>query len=209
VLAAFEPAARAQDIGELTAPGSSITVGAGYVSGNEKDRARFGMGGAGTTTPTLNLLAAPGTGQALNLELKRKSITLGGDKWLTDTLQVEVNFKNEDKDGGRQFGRGFACSAQWQAAGVCTGTTQSALLFLVEPVNSNIKQLDAKLNWRSGKLRLSGGYYGSFYTNSNGTLTPTVPGTVVDMNGTRQAIDAGLRNYLSTPMALWPDNQSH
>jgi MtrB/PioB family decaheme-associated outer membrane protein len=282
VLAAFEPAARAQDIGELTGPGSSITIGAGYVSGDEKDRARFGMfnglrdhsvngllgftylnrdnasgrwtaiegrnlgldsrelgvsirqlgdwkftgeyselvrhdprtintgmAGAGTTTPTISRLTAPGTGQDLNLELKRKSLTLGGDKWLTDTLQVEVTFKNEDKDGGRQFGRGFACSAQWQAAGVCTGTTQSALLLLVEPVNSNIKQLDAKLNWNSGNLRLSGGYYGSFYTNSNGNLTPTVTGNLVDMNGVVQATDAGLRNYLGTPMALWPDNQAH
>ena len=37
--------------------------------------------------------------------------------------QVEVMFKNEDKDGARLFGRGFACSANYVAAGVCSTTT--------------------------------------------------------------------------------------
>ena len=45
VVAAFSPA-RAQeepDIAQLTAPGSSVSVGIGLSSGDEKDRARFGM----------------------------------------------------------------------------------------------------------------------------------------------------------------------
>ena len=280
VLAAFGPA-RAQDIGELTAPGNSVSVGVGATSGDDKDRARFGMFnglrdhdtngllgfsylnrdnasgkwitiegrnlgldnrelsysyrnlgdlkftadygelvrhdprtintslvGAGTTTPTVSLLATPGTGQELNLELKRKSLGLLVEKQLSNALQLEVNFKNEDKKGARFFGKGFACSTQWRDLGVCSGTSASAVLMLPEPVDSTIRQLDAKLNYSGEKLRLSGGYYGSFYTNSNGSLRPTISGSFGDQNGGTQAADALLATTMGLPMALWPDNQA-
>ena len=42
VLGAFSPV-QGQDIADLTAPGNSISVGVGVASGDEKDRARFGM----------------------------------------------------------------------------------------------------------------------------------------------------------------------
>ncbi|HEX6005039.1 MAG TPA: MtrB/PioB family decaheme-associated outer membrane protein, partial [Burkholderiales bacterium] len=283
VLAAFG-LARAQDIGELTAPGSSVTVGVGVASGDEKDRARFGMFnglrkhdvnglfgfsyldrdsesgrwfsiegrnlgldnrelglsyrrlgdmklwadysevvrhdprtintgliGAGTTTPTVVLLPGPGTGHELNLELKRKSISLNAEKWLMGPFQLEVNFKNEDKDGARFFGKGFACTSG--AAPGCAGPTATAtgwaLLMLPEPVNSTIRQLDAKLNYNGQKLKLSGGYYGSWYTNANGTLTPSVPGVLANGLGTPLPLSAGLQGILNLPMALWPDNQAH
>ena len=124
-------------------------------------------------------------------------------------LQVEVNFKNEDKDGARLFGRGFACSASWVAVGACTTAGAAAVLLLPEPVNSTIRQLDAKLNYIGEKLRLSGGYYGSFYTNNNGNLTPTIPGGFGNQNGGLMGADAKLNATLGLPMALWPDNQSH
>ncbi len=283
VIAAFSPA-RAQegpDIAQLTAPGSSVSIGIGLSSGDQKDRARadmfnglrdhdvnglFGftylnrdnesgrwmsfegrnlgldnrelgysyrqlgemkftadyselvrhdprtintsLQGAGTTTPTVSLLATPGTGQDLNLELKRKSLGLLFEKRFGD-LQVEVNFKNEDKDGARLFGRGFACSASWVAVGACSTAGGSAVLMLPEPVNSTIRQLDAKVNYSGEKLRLSGGYYGSFYTNNNGNLTPTILGGLGNQNGGLLAADAKLGTTLGLPMALWPDNQSH
>jgi len=287
VLMAFGPA-RAQDIGELTAPGNSIGVGLGVASGSERDRARFGMFngmrtqdfhglfgfsyldrdngsgkwftlegrnlgldnrevsfsyrklgdmklwgeyselvrhdprtintgliGAGTTTPTVVQLSAPGTGGNLNLDLKRKSFSLNAEKWFGGELQMELNFKNEDKDGARFFGRGFTCPSASAPSPIC-GTplpggiaNQWALLMLPEPVNSTIRQFDAKLNWSGEKLRLSGGYYGSFYTNANGNLTASVPGaTLVNGLGTPVALDAGLRGILQLPMSLWPDNQA-
>ncbi len=283
VLAAFGPA-RAQDIADLTAPGNSMSVGLGVASGDEKDRARFGMFnglrtqqghgligfsyldrdaasgkwftlegrnlgldnrevgfsyrklgdmklwgeyseivrhdprtintgliGAGTTTPTVQLLAAPGTGGELNLELKRKSISLNLEKWFNGALQMEVNFKNEDKDGARFFGRGFACTSS--AAPACllgpTATqTGWALLMLPEPVNSTIRQIDVKLNWSGERLKLSGGYYGSFYTNANGNITPSVPATLLNPLGAPLPLNTGLQAILNLPMALWPDNQS-
>ncbi len=293
VVLAFGPA-RAQEAGGIargpvngpgytsTAPESSISVGVGVSSGDEKDRARWGifnglrvdevngllgfsyfnrdaasgkwmslegrnlgldnrelgysyrrlgdfkfnvdysevtrhdprtintsLQGAGTTTPTVSLLATPGTGQELNLELQRKSIGLILEKQL-GSYQIEVNFKNEDKSGARFFGKGFACSAAWQTAGVCSaGTTPAAILMLPEPVDSTIRQLDLKLNYSGEKLRLSGGYYGSFYVNNNGTLTPTISGPLGNQNGGLNAVNAGLSAYLATPMALWPDNQAH
>jgi MtrB/PioB family decaheme-associated outer membrane protein len=164
--------------------------------------------GAGTTTPTVSLLATPKTGQDLNLELKRKSIGLLVEKQL-GSYQLEVSFKNETKEGARFWGRGFACSAANVTAGVCSTAAPAAILMLPEPVNSTIRQLDLKLNYSGEKLRMSGGYYGSFYTNSNGSLRPSISGGLGNQNGGANAADAGLSAYLATPMALWADNQAH
>lgn len=166
-----------------------------------------GLIGAGTTTPTV-VRVAPGAGSDVDLQLKRKGLTLGGEKWfLGNTLQFQVNFKNEDKDGARLFGKGFACGATWSAAGVaiCTGS-EWALLMLPEPVHSNIKQVEARLNYNTDKLLLSGGYYGSFYTNSNDTLTPTVAGPLPAPSANASA---ALLNTLRLPMSLPADNQAH
>jgi len=291
VLATFGPA-RAQDIGELTAPGNSISAGIGASTGNEKDRARFGMfnglrdnkvngllgfsyldrdsdtgkwftlegrnlgldnremsfsyrklgdlklwgdyseltrhdprtintalQGAGTTNPTVVLLPTPGTGSELNLELKRKSISLNAEKWFGGEVQMEVNFKNEDKTGARFWGRGFTCPSAAAPSPTCTAIALPAapantpnawaLLMLPEPVNSTIRQLDMKLNFSGAKLRLSGGYYGSYYVNNNGNLTATIPGILNNPLGAPTALNAGLQGILGLPMALWPDNQSH
>ena len=283
VCAAFGPAA-AQEIDELTAPGNSISVGIGVLSGDQRDRARFGMFnglrtedyrgllgfsvvdrdantgkwfsvegrnlgldnrelgfsyrrlgdmklwgeyseitrhdprtintgllGAGTTTPTVQVLAAPGLGYDYNPQLKRKAFSLNAEKWFDGALQMEVNFKNEDKDGARFFGRGFTCASV--TAPGCGGPTATAtgwaLLMLPEPVNSTIRQIDIKLNWSRNNLNLSGGYYGSSYTNANGNITPSVPGSLLNGAGTLLPLSAGLQSILNLPVALWPDSQAH
>ncbi len=173
--------------------------------------------GAGSTTPTVVSLAAPGIGSELNLELKRRGITLSTDKWLTPGLQFEASFKNEDKDGARIFGRGIACgvfAAQRNTCGAAAGTllasTNTAMLMLPEPVNSNTKQFEARLNYSGDNFILSGGYYGSFFTNYNGTLNPLVPGSLWNSNGSVFAAPgATLQGFLQQPMALPPDNQAH
>ena len=63
------------------------------------------MVGAGTTTPTDLYLPTPGAGTDVNLQMKRTALGLGGEKWINPSLQFQVNFKNEDKDGARQIGR--------------------------------------------------------------------------------------------------------
>lgn len=161
----------------------------------------------GTPTPTVNATGTPGTGTDLNLDLKRKRTTVGIDKQLARGLQLSASFRNEDKDGARLFGKGFQCAAgargiDWQAATGCTGTNW-ALLMLPEPINSNTKQFDLKMNYASKKLALSTGYYGSFYSNSYETLSPQGVATA-DFS-----TDAGIRNVLGMPLALPPDNEAH
>ncbi|MBI3546415.1 MAG: MtrB/PioB family decaheme-associated outer membrane protein, partial [Gammaproteobacteria bacterium] len=169
-----------------------------------------GMQGAGSTNPSVVLLSTAGAGREVDLKINRQSLGLGLDKWLTPRLQFEVSAKNEDREGARLFGKGFACSATWVTDGVCSASsTQWALLMLPEPIKSTTRQIDAKLNFSSDNLLLSGGYYGSFFTNAFGNLTPNVPNTLTNPLGTPTALDAGLRNTLGLPIALPPDNQAH
>jgi MtrB/PioB family decaheme-associated outer membrane protein len=174
-----------------------------------------GLLSAGTATPTVVRITPPGSGSDLNLEMKRKGIGLSGDKWITSGIQFETTFRNEDKDGARLWGRGYDCAAY-----VCTSTqnaanTKWALLMLPEPVNFNTKQIDAKLNFTSKKLFVSAGYYGSFFTNSNGNLTATVPPQLNGPTGQLATLDpaapggTSLQNVLQSPVALPPDNRAH
>lgn len=185
-----------------------------------------GVTGIGTTTPTVNLIA-PGAGTDVNLEMKRTALGVSGEKWLTPNLMFEASFKNEDKEGSRLWGRGFTCTsaaaplpANSSLVGCAAApNSQYALLMLPEPVNSTIKQFEARLNYASGPLTLNGGYYGSFYTNANGNLTPSVPGTLYNPLGVATALATpagagmtqfnGIRGLLQLPMALPPDNQAH
>ena len=65
-----------------------------------------GVLNAGTTTPTVMSLVTPGTGTDLNLDTKRKAVSLDGGKWLTPNLLFEASAKNEDRDGARLSGTG-------------------------------------------------------------------------------------------------------
>lgn len=176
-----------------------------------------GMANPGSTTPGISSLAAPGRGFDLNLDLQRQGITLSTEKWFTPNLHFEASFKNEDKDGARLSGRGIACgvfafsrNTCGAAAGMLLPSTNTALLMLPEPINTTTRQFEAKLNYAGDKLMLSGGYYGSFFSNANGSLNPTINGNLWNSNGTLLAApDATLRGFLQQPMALPPDNQAH
>jgi MtrB/PioB family decaheme-associated outer membrane protein len=189
-----------------------------------------GLIGAGTTTPQVvrlqdaSGLGTPGSGSDLNLEMKRKKAGVDVDKWINPAFQVQFSFKNEDKDGARLWGRGYECASYVCATGQSATNQRWATLMLPEPVNSNIKQIEAKMNYRGQKLGLTGGYYGSIYTNYNGNLQATVPGSLNNaFNSTGLAVPlsaaaaagvnpaggTSLQNVLQLPMALPPDNQAH
>ena len=162
-----------------------------------------------TATPTAaGLRAAQGTGSNEDLRTTRKSLALGGDKWLTPNLQLQVSFKNEDKTGARLFGQGDTCtSTRYQ----CTGTT-GYLLLLPEPINSSTRQFELKLNYADDKLALNGGYYGTFYVNKFGSLNTTIatPANMWNPNGTRMnATTLNSTPLMQLPLALPPDNQAH
>lgn len=111
------------------------------------------------------------TKQPVTLETERDATGLGFTKSLGGGLGLQVRFKNEEKDGSRFFGR-------------------QGPDFLAEPIDYTTNQWEAILNYTGKKLQLSGGYYGTFFTNRNAALN---------------AINGGTNN----PVSLPPDNQSH
>jgi MtrB/PioB family decaheme-associated outer membrane protein len=170
-----------------------------------------GMSGAGTTTPTLNYLATPGTGDNEEFKIKRSAFGVSLSKWFGSNLQLETSYKHEDRDGARIFGKGFACaSGAAPGCGAPSATaTGWAVLLVPEPINSTTHQFEGKLTFSGDKFAVTGGYYGSMYDNALKTVTPSVPGTLNNPLGTPLPLSAGLQDIMNLPMALPPDNQAH
>jgi len=170
-----------------------------------------GLQNAGSTTPIVASLATPGSGADMNLEIKRKGLSLGAEKWLTPNLMFEASAKNEDRNGARLSGTGVACMPPGFSSIPCSSLA-AAMLMLPEPINSATKQLEAKLNYSGEKFMVSWGYYGSFFTNANGSMNPTVNGNLVNPDGTTldTSVSPGntLAGYLQQSVALSPDNQA-
>lgn len=116
------------------------------------------------------------------LSTKRKAVTFGADKLLGGGFDVQVRFRNDQKDGARLFGRG----------------TPGAVEFLAEPIDHTMRQFEARVGYTAERLQLSGGYYGSWFSNQNPRL---------DVAGGSAALAGGAIPF--TPIALPPDNQAH
>lgn len=178
-----------------------------------------GETGIETTTPTISLLSAPGSGGDSDLKIKRKRFELGGQRWINPQLMVELDFTNEKKDGARLFGRGYNCPSGAAPAPLCTalanGANQWALLMVPEPISSTTRQADVKIHWFGKDFTVVGGYYGTFYNDDYASLVPTVNGNLNNGLGVPMGqgggvpLTAGLRGLLQQPMALPPDNQAH
>ena len=171
-----------------------------------------GLLGAGTTTPqVVHLPGGPGTGTDLELKTKRTSLGVGFAKYITSAWQFEIDLKSENKAGARLFGVGMNCPTL--IAPGCSGTTGInagwALLMLPEPIKANHSQVEARLSYGRDKLRVSAGYYGSFYRNDYATLNPSVPGSLNNPLGSPLPLSTGLQAILNQPVALPPDNQAH
>lgn len=171
-----------------------------------------GLSGAGTTAPQVSYLTGgTGTGGIFDLETKRKGLGLGFSKWIGPNVEFEVELKSENKDGSRLFGIGMNCPST--VAPGCLGSAGAAadwaVLMLPEPIDANHSQVEARLNYAGAKLRLSGGYYGSFYRNSNNTLNPNVGNTLNSPLGAPLPVNAQLQSILNLPVALPPDNEAH
>ena len=146
-----------------------------------------------------------------DLQLKRTRLGLALAKTLGANLQFELTLSSENKDGARLWGIGMACpSSLAPACGPTTGTeTGWAVLMRPEPVHANHSQIEARLSYAGERLRVSGGYYGSFYQNSHDSLSPNVPATLNNPLGVPLPLSAGLQALLNQPVALPPDNQAH
>jgi len=143
-----------------------------------------GLQGIGT-----NRLVTSGSGGAalpftlVNLGTHRDVVNLGFFKNLMTGLDFRVTFTNDDKEGSRQWGRGGAPE------------------FAVEPIDSTIRQLEAKLEYKTERMQLSGGYYGSWYENHAGGYVDS------SVNGGNPSFTTGTvtRFALSLPL----DNSAH
>lgn len=116
-----------------------------------------GLAGIGAATQTINGAARAN----VDLKTQREAVTLGFSKHLPAGWDLQVRFRNEEKDGARQWGQG------------ASGTVN----FLTEPINQTTRQLDAILGYSGKKLQLSGGYYGTLFDNHNTVLN--VPNSTV------------------------------
>jgi MtrB/PioB family decaheme-associated outer membrane protein len=174
--------------------------------------ANTGLIGAGNRFPTVVALpGGPGTGGDVDLKLKRSNLGFSFSKVLSRQWQFDASVQTEKKEGSRLFGIGFNCpSFIAPGCGPTTGTEVGwATLMLPEPVNANHTQAEARVTFGADKLNVSVGYYGSFYRNSFGSMTPNVPGRLYNPLGVITPLSAGLQGILGQPVALPPDNQAH
>jgi MtrB/PioB family decaheme-associated outer membrane protein len=142
-----------------------------------------GLQGIGTERQTITPVATPGAGTNRLLEMRRDAASLDLFKIFSDQWNLSIKFKNEEKNGDRQWGV--------RTYPTLNSTVGSYPAFIAEPINSTTQQLDATLSFSGEKLSLTGGYYGSWYNNHNNRL---------DVIGTAAGV---------TEMSLPPDNQAH
>jgi MtrB/PioB family decaheme-associated outer membrane protein len=186
---------------------------------NELRTINTGLANAGSTSPTVTRLASVSTGRDLNLSTERRMMTLGGEMRFSREWSLDVSLKNETREGSRLYGRGFPCPTALAPTPVCSalaaGASQWALLMLPEPIDSVTRQLEAKLNYAGDDLVFAAAYYGSFYRNEVGNLTPSINGNLNNplgqpmSTGGGVALTDGLRSILQLPLALPPDNAAH
>jgi MtrB/PioB family decaheme-associated outer membrane protein len=144
-------------------------------------------GVSGIGTPNVTVPAAPSATGSAQLSTVRDRLDLGGEKYFSGNWDVQLNFRNEEKNGARVFGRGTTGAGPAGSFGLFE--------FTPEPIDSVTHQIDAKVNYTTSALQLSGGYYGSFYNNNQSNGLNVIGG------------NAGLASF--TPIALPPDNQAH
>jgi MtrB/PioB family decaheme-associated outer membrane protein len=186
-------------------------------------------GGTRATDATANAATSPNgflpsngvQGNDLQLRLKRTAFGISGDRWITPEIQVEVSFRNEGKKGARMFGRVGMSSVQDmrnnpadKPPGSPDGNPNGgwAVLLTPEPVDSKIRSIEGKVNFNRDMLALSVGYYGTTYTNQNGSMAPNVSGVLNRGTLWTDCATVGcstVQQLVSAPVTLPPDNQSH
>ena len=196
----------------------------GYNAITRDDPRTFNTGAANTPslTPRIVSLGSIGSGVDLNLGTKREGVSVGGAKWISPGLMFELDFKNETKDGARLAGRGIACGAfshDYNVCGAAAGTaallasTTGAYLLTPEPISSTIKQIDAKLSYAGPSLKVNGGYYGSFYSNSIASQSIGIAGNLINPDGTilntASVPGSSLVSLFQRASALSPSNEAH
>lgn len=190
-----------------------------------------GMTGIGTASPTINLINKPPlsaawiaanglqadvgvAGAEQELKIRRTALGISVEKWFSKELQFEGSFRTEERKGARLFGRAGLNSSD-MSANILQGTGNAngrwAILLTPEPISSRTNIFEGKLSYNFENLSVTGGYYGTFFNNDFGVLTPNVPGTLnrgVLWNGAAAGA-LTIQQNASSAVALPPDNQAH
>ncbi|MBF0127551.1 MAG: MtrB/PioB family decaheme-associated outer membrane protein [Magnetococcales bacterium] len=138
--------------------------------------------GLGTTDQTIARSAVAGDGTDHHLGTGRDRITLNTFRTWNKNIKFNLNYRNETKEGTRQWG------------GVRGSSSNE---FLLEPVDWTMRHLEPTLGYAGQDLQLLGGYSGSWFKNDN-TLVNTL------LQGDNPALLAN-HVYLSQPL----DNEAH
>jgi MtrB/PioB family decaheme-associated outer membrane protein len=163
----------ALDYSETTSrdPKSYITGTTG-IGGN-----RLQYGAVPATAAAAQSSLFPATNE-VRLGTKRKNTTLSGVTELMPDLSLTLSFKNEDKKGTQLWGRGINPE------------------FAVQPIDWNIQQFDAALNYAGKQLQLQGGISASWFRNDN-SFVDTLGGSQTSAAG---AAFNGGHVFLSVPL---------
>lgn len=116
--------------------------------------------GIGTARQDLTGLAAPANVQ---LDTKREAITFGFSKLLGKGFDFKANFRTEDKDGARRWGR-------------------QGPDFLAEPIDYTTNQWEAIFGYTGERLQLSAGYYGTSFDNAKSKVDVLLGGVLAGGN---------------------------
>jgi MtrB/PioB family decaheme-associated outer membrane protein len=138
-----------------------------------------------TTTMTGQTVYVPGTGTNFQLGTERTKYGLDFFKYLTPNLKLKLSASNEDKEGDRHARVG--------------GQPE----FAAQPIDWNVRKIDATFDYVQDKLQLSGGYSGSWFQNDNDLLTAWRRGGGTSSSGTN--INLFYPYYISQPL----DSEAH
>jgi len=173
----------------------TFTANYGELMRQEPNTVNTGMIGVGSALPTVQVITL-GSGNNVNLQTKRSGLGLGFARIISPALQFAVDVKTENKDGSHLAGGYLNCITLTTATCTTLGVGLLPVMLLPEPINANHTQIETRLSYAADKYRLSLGYYGSFYRNSNAALDPSGPGTATAFAN-------------PSLLALPPDNEAH
>jgi MtrB/PioB family decaheme-associated outer membrane protein len=165
--------------------------------------------GTGSTSPAAQyLFGGPGSGGDTELSTRRKGLLLGGNKSFGSVWQLEGSVVTEQKKGNELWGVGNNClSTPTSGCTFTPGVTSGwGVLYMPLPIDYNHTQVEARMNYAGSALQLSGGYYGSFFSNNNGALTPGFPSVMNNAVGTPLPAGPGVQAYLGQAAASAPDS---
>ena len=147
-----------------------------------------GVQGIGTSSLFIPYPAATSPKSDVQLKTERDILTVGLSKHLPGGWDLQLRFRNEQKDGARIFGRGT------------TGGT-GGFEFTPDPIDYSTQIIEAIAGYTGAQLQLSGGYYGTWFTNRNMALN------INNQPGGPTGLGTGAGAF--TPIGLPPGNESH